>query len=56
LTSDAGVPGDVLLRRLKKDVLFALRRGTIAQVTTALDAAQARAEDELAFNEVGLAW
>jgi hypothetical protein len=25
---DAGVPGDVLLCRLKKDVSFALRRGT----------------------------
>jgi hypothetical protein len=41
---------------LKKDISFALRRGTIAQVTTALDAAQRAAEAELAVNEVGLAW
>jgi hypothetical protein len=38
------------------DISFALRRGTIAQVTTALDAAQRAAEAELAVNEVGLAW
>jgi hypothetical protein len=31
---------DVLLGKLKKDISFALRRGTIAQVTTALDAGQ----------------
>ena len=37
-------------------ISFALRRGTIAQVTTALDAAQRAAEAELAVNEVGLAW
>ncbi len=30
-----------------------LLRGTIAQVTTALDAAQRAAEDELALNEAG---
>jgi hypothetical protein len=35
---DAGLLGDVLLRKLNKDISFALRRGTIAQVTTALDA------------------
>jgi hypothetical protein len=29
---------------LKKDISFALRRGTIAQVTTALDAAQRAVE------------
>ncbi len=40
---------------MSKDVSFALRRGTIAQVTTALDAAQRAAEKELAVNEVGLA-
>ncbi len=36
---DSGVPlGEALKRKLKKDILFALRRGTIAQVTTlALD-------------------
>ena len=35
---DSGVPGDALTRKLKKDISFASRRGTIAQVTTlALD-------------------
>jgi hypothetical protein len=44
----------VLVGKLKKDISFALRRGTIAQVTTALDAAQRAAEDEeLALNEAG---
>jgi hypothetical protein len=52
---DSGVPGEALKRKLKKDTSFALRRGTIAQVTTALDAAQRAAEAELAVNEVGLA-
>jgi hypothetical protein len=38
---DSGLPADVLVGKLKKDISFALRRGTIAQVTThALDAAQ----------------
>jgi hypothetical protein len=38
---DSGLPADVLLGKFKKDVSFALRRGTIAQVTThALDAGQ----------------
>ena len=41
---------------MSNDVSFALRWGTIAQVTTALDAAQRAAEAELAVNEVGLAW
>jgi hypothetical protein len=51
------VPGEALKRKLKKDISFALRRGTIAQVTTiALDAAQRAAEAELTVNEVGLAW
>jgi hypothetical protein len=36
----SGLPADVLVGKLKKDISFALRRGTIAQVTTALDAAQ----------------
>ena len=35
---DSGLPADVLVGKLKKDISFALRRGTIAQVTThALD-------------------
>jgi hypothetical protein len=35
---DSGVPGEALKRKLNKDISFALRRGTIAQVTTlALD-------------------
>jgi hypothetical protein len=51
---DSGLPADVLVGKLKKDISFALRRGTIAQVTThALDAAQRVAEDELALNEAG---
>ncbi len=33
---DSGLPADVLLGKFKKDVSFALRRGTIAQVTTHL--------------------
>ena len=41
------------LGTLKKDISFALRRDTIAQVTTALDAAQSAVEDELALNEAG---
>ncbi len=43
-------------KNISKDVAFALRRGTIAQVITALDTAQRAAENKLAFNEVGLAW
>jgi hypothetical protein len=35
---DSCLPADVLLGKFKKDISFALRRGTIAQVTTALDA------------------
>jgi hypothetical protein len=31
---DSGLPADVLVGKLKKDIYFALRRGTIAQVTT----------------------
>jgi hypothetical protein len=31
---DSGLPADVLVGKLKKDISFALRRGTIAQVTT----------------------
>ena len=38
--------------KLKKDISFALRRGTIAQVTTALDA-QYAVEYESALNETG---
>jgi hypothetical protein len=50
---DSGLLADVLLGKFKKDISFALRRGTIAQVTThALDAGQRAAEDEelLALN------
>ncbi len=43
----------MLLGKLKKDISFALRRGTIAQVTTAFDAGQRAAEDELALNMAG---
>ena len=43
-------------KNMSKDVSFALRRGTIAHVITALDSAQRAAENKLAFNEVGLAW
>jgi hypothetical protein len=50
---DSGLPADVLLGKLKKDISFALRRGTIAQVTTALDAGQRAAEDELGLNMAG---
>jgi hypothetical protein len=48
--------GKAKSKNMRKDVSFALRRGTIAQVITALDTAQRAAENELAFNEVGLAW
>ncbi len=44
---DSGLPADVLVKKFKEDISFALRRGTIAQVTTALDAAQCAVEDEL---------
>jgi hypothetical protein len=38
-------------KNMSKDVLFALRRGTMAQVITlALDTAQRAAENKLAFN------
>ena len=50
---DSGLLADVLLGKFKKDISFALRRGTIAQVTTALDAGQRAAEDELALNMAG---
>jgi hypothetical protein len=30
---DSGLPADVLVNKFKKNVSFALRRGTIAQVT-----------------------
>ena len=50
---DSGLPADVLVGKLKKDISFALRRGTIAQVTTALDAAQRAVEEELAINKAG---
>ncbi len=53
---DSGLPADVLVGKLKKDISFALRRGTIAQVTThALTAtpAQRAVEYESALNEAG---
>jgi hypothetical protein len=37
----------VKAKSIKRDIPFALRRGTIGQVTTALDAAKSAAEDEL---------
>jgi hypothetical protein len=46
---DSGLPADALVGTLKKDISFALRRGTIAQVTTALDAAQRAVEYESAL-------
>ena len=54
---DSALPADVLLGKLNKDISFALRRGTIAQVTTAHDAAQRAVEDEeeLVLNAAGLA-
>ena len=45
---DGGLPAEVLLRKFKKEIAFALRNGTIAQVTTALDCAKRAVEDELA--------
>jgi hypothetical protein len=45
---DGGLPADVLLRKFKKEIAFALRNGTIAQVTTALERAKRAVEDELA--------
>jgi hypothetical protein len=50
---DSGLPADVLVDKLKRDISFALRRGTIAKVTTTLYAAQRAAEDELAPTEAG---
>jgi hypothetical protein len=50
---DSGLPADVLVGKIKKDNSFALRRGTIAQVTTALDAAQRATEDELVLHKAG---
>jgi hypothetical protein len=36
---DSGHPANVLLGKFKKDISFALRRGTIAQVTLMLSTA-----------------
>jgi hypothetical protein len=45
---DSGLPADVLVGKLNKDISFVLRRGTIARVTThALETAQRAVEDEL---------
>ncbi len=49
---DSGLPADALVGELK-DISFALRRDTIAKVTTAIDAAQRAVEDELALDEAG---
>jgi hypothetical protein len=48
---DSGLPADVLVGKLEKDISFALRRGTIAVTAHALDAAQRAVEDELLLNE-----
>ncbi len=54
---ESGLPADVLAGKLKKDISFALRRGTIAQVTTTLDAAQRAVEEfTLVLNEGGAGW
>ncbi len=50
---DKGLLVDGVVGEVEKDSSFALRRGTIAQVTTALDAAQRAVEDESALNEAG---
>ena len=50
---NSGLPADVIVDKLKKDISFALRRGTIAGVTTTLDATQRAVEVELALNETG---
>jgi hypothetical protein len=45
----------LLAEQVRRKKLISIGRvGTIAQVTTALDAAQRAAEAELAVNEVGL--
>ncbi len=36
-------------KSIRRDIPFARRRGTIGQVTTALDAAQCAAEDECSW-------
>jgi hypothetical protein len=43
---DSGVAGEAVKRKLKKDISFALRRGTIAQVTTLLPALDRRATSD----------
>ncbi len=40
------MPGEALKRKLNKDISFALRRGTIAQVTTLLPALDRRATSD----------
>ena len=50
---DKGLLVDGVVGEVKKDSSFARRRGTIAQVTTALDAAQRAVEDESVLNEAG---
>jgi hypothetical protein len=53
---DSGLPADALVGKREKDISFALRLGTTAQVATALDAVQRAVEDEeLVLNEAGWA-
>ena len=46
---DLGLTADILEGKCRKHISFALRRGTIAHVTTALEVAERAAEDELAL-------
>ena len=53
---DSGLPADALVGKVKKDISFALRRGTMAQVTTPLtlpNAPSSVEDEELAVNEAG---
>ena len=53
----SGLPADVLVGKLKKDISFALRQGTIAQVTrmplTATPAQRAVDYEFVVLNEAG---
>jgi hypothetical protein len=49
-----GLPADVFVGMLKKEISFALRRGTSAQVTTAHDAAQRVVEVPLVLKEAAI--
>ena len=53
---DSGLPADTIVGKLKKDISFALRRGTVAQATQPLTLPSARSyveDEELALNEAG---